>query len=299
MRCGTAVILLTFEHRIAGSHSPLTAYLCSLDPRYNRASSIQPRYEDQWICRRQRARSLSGAASSAAASPTTSRGAAPRTSSSSSARRSALAPRARRPAVSASSSPPRPRSASRLEAIRVFERFQDEFGVDPGYKKIGYLFLISEEHLALRAAHRASAKARRRRARDHAGRRAKDRAGPSRRRPDRRGVGSRRWAGRAGRGDRRLCAARARAGVKIVEGVRVSSIERSHDRVRVTTSAGRSSAINAAGPSAARVARLAGVGCRYPGAGIFFTEPFPAIPGPVPLTTDVSGGLLEKWSRCC
>src|SRR5262249_58836977 len=23
-----------------------------------------------------------------------------------------------------------------LEAIRVFERFQDEFGVDPGYKKI-------------------------------------------------------------------------------------------------------------------------------------------------------------------
>src|SRR6266545_3092042 len=31
-----------------------------------------------------------------------------------------------------------------LKAIRVFERFQDEFGVDPGYKKIGYLFLISD-----------------------------------------------------------------------------------------------------------------------------------------------------------
>src|SRR5881396_2217023 len=31
-----------------------------------------------------------------------------------------------------------------LEAIRVFERFEDEFGVDPGYKKIGYLFLVSE-----------------------------------------------------------------------------------------------------------------------------------------------------------
>src|SRR5262249_1830968 len=29
-----------------------------------------------------------------------------------------------------------------LEAIRVFERYQDEFGVDPGYKKIGYLFLV-------------------------------------------------------------------------------------------------------------------------------------------------------------
>src|SRR5258705_6095338 len=31
-----------------------------------------------------------------------------------------------------------------LEAYRVFERFQDEFGVDPGYKKIGYLFLVSD-----------------------------------------------------------------------------------------------------------------------------------------------------------
>src|SRR5881397_4318241 len=31
-----------------------------------------------------------------------------------------------------------------LERIRVFERFQDEFGVDPGYKKIGYLFLVSD-----------------------------------------------------------------------------------------------------------------------------------------------------------
>src|SRR5438034_9122035 len=31
-----------------------------------------------------------------------------------------------------------------LEAIAVFERFEDEFGVDPGYKKIGYLFLVSD-----------------------------------------------------------------------------------------------------------------------------------------------------------
>ena len=31
-----------------------------------------------------------------------------------------------------------------LEAIRVFERFEDEFGVDPGYRKIGYLFLIAD-----------------------------------------------------------------------------------------------------------------------------------------------------------
>ena len=64
-----------------------------------------------------------------------------------------------------------------LEAIRVFERFEDEFGVDPGYKKIGYLFLLSEEQQPrVRAAHRAADGPRRGRA-GHAGRRAQARAG--------------------------------------------------------------------------------------------------------------------------
>src|SRR5439155_1432532 len=31
-----------------------------------------------------------------------------------------------------------------LESIKVFERFPEEFGVDPGYMKIGYLYLLSE-----------------------------------------------------------------------------------------------------------------------------------------------------------
>ncbi len=31
-----------------------------------------------------------------------------------------------------------------LEAIGVFERFQEEFGVDIGYRRIGYLFLVSD-----------------------------------------------------------------------------------------------------------------------------------------------------------
>src|SRR5437773_10914049 len=31
-----------------------------------------------------------------------------------------------------------------LECIRVFERFGDEFGVDIGYRKIGYLSLITD-----------------------------------------------------------------------------------------------------------------------------------------------------------
>src|SRR5437867_3952899 len=30
-----------------------------------------------------------------------------------------------------------------LESIAVFERFVEEFGVDPGYRTIGYLFLVS------------------------------------------------------------------------------------------------------------------------------------------------------------
>ena len=57
-----------------------------------------------------------------------------------------------------------------LEAIRVFERFQDEFGVDPGYKKIGYLFLALRSHAAqrIREADRAADQARRRRAGHHA-----------------------------------------------------------------------------------------------------------------------------------
>ena len=32
-----------------------------------------------------------------------------------------------------------------LEAIRVFEHFEEEFGVDIGYRKIGYLFLVADE----------------------------------------------------------------------------------------------------------------------------------------------------------
>jgi sarcosine oxidase, subunit beta len=54
--------------------------------------------------------------------------------------------------------------------------------------------------------------------------------------------------------------------------------------------------INAAGPTAARVARLAGVDIpvlprrRH----IFYTEPFPEVPGPVPLTTDRASGFYFR-----
>jgi sarcosine oxidase subunit beta len=89
-------------------------------------------------------------------------------------------------------------------------------------------------------------------------------------------------------------------GARIAEGVRVTAIERDGDRVTgVTTTDGAVSAplvVNAAGPAAARVARLAGVEVpvhprrRH----IFFTEPFPEIPGPVPLTTDRASGFYFR-----
>jgi len=189
-----------------------------------------------------------------------------------------------------------------LEAIRVFERFQDEFGVDPGYKKIGYLFLISEaKHL--RGFEKRIALQRKLGADvrvitpDDA-----QKLVPALRVDD---LVAAVWGpgdGLAGPAEVTAgFARRARElGAKIVEGVRVASIERAQGRASgVTTSAGAIASplvINAAGPSAARVARLAGIELpvhprrRH----IFFTEPFPAIPGPVPLTTDVTSGFYVR-----
>src|SRR5206468_8452361 len=54
--------------------------------------------------------------------------------------------------------------------------------------------------------------------------------------------------------------------------------------------------VNAAGPAAARVGRLAGLELPvYPRRRhIFFTEPFPQVPGPVPLTTDRGSGFYFR-----
>src|SRR5712692_5378332 len=32
-----------------------------------------------------------------------------------------------------------------LESLRVFASFKEEFGVDPGFRRIGYLFLVSDD----------------------------------------------------------------------------------------------------------------------------------------------------------
>ncbi len=189
-----------------------------------------------------------------------------------------------------------------LDAIRVFEHFTEEFGVDIGYRKIGYLFLISdrddlagfEQRIALQR-----------------------RLGVDVRlvTPDDAralvpalsvdGVIAAAWGpddGMAGPAEvTQGFARRARElGVKIVEGVAVTGIDRAGDRVRgVHTTDGPVTApivVNAAGPGAARVARLARVDVAvHPRRRhIFFPEPFPDIPGPVPLTTDRASGFYFR-----
>src|SRR5581483_3519953 len=89
-------------------------------------------------------------------------------------------------------------------------------------------------------------------------------------------------------------------GARILEGVEVTAIRIEGTRVRgVETSAGAIEApwvVNAAGPAAARVGRLAGLELPvFPRRRhIFFTEPFPQIPGPVPLTTDRGSGFYFR-----
>jgi glycine/D-amino acid oxidase-like deaminating enzyme len=189
-----------------------------------------------------------------------------------------------------------------LEAIAVFERFQEEFGIDIGYRRIGYLFLVSDpadlagfrERMALqrrlgvdvREISPAEAKA----------------IVPALHVDD---LIAAVWGptdGMAGPAEVTSgFARRARElGVRIVEGASVTGIEVAHDAVQgVTTSLGAVSAplvINAAGPVAARIGRLAGVEVpvqprrRH----IFYTEPFPELPGPVPLTTDRASGFYFR-----
>jgi sarcosine oxidase subunit beta len=189
-----------------------------------------------------------------------------------------------------------------LESIRVFERFRDELGVDPGYTRIGYLFLVSDERdlrgfearIALQRSLGADVRV--------ITPADAQKLVPALRVDD---LVAAVWGpqdGMAGPAEvTNGFARRARAlGARIVEGVEVIALERATGRVTgVRTRAGAIAtplAINAAGPAAARVGRLAGVELpvhprrRH----IFFTEPFPEIPGPVPLTTDCASGFYFR-----
>jgi len=189
-----------------------------------------------------------------------------------------------------------------LEAIGVFERFEEEFGVDIGYRKIGYLFLVSDEE-DLRGFRERMALQRRLGVdvREISPAEAKAIV-PALRVDD---LVAAVWGpSDAMAGPAEVTngfARRARElGAKIAEGVDVTAIPVEHGRVTgVATTDGAIATplvINAAGPAGAAVGRLAGVklAVQPRRRHIFYTEPFPEIPGPVPLTTDRASGFYFR-----
>jgi sarcosine oxidase subunit beta len=186
-----------------------------------------------------------------------------------------------------------------LQCIRVFEHFQEEFGVDIGYRKIGYLSLITDE--ADLRGYEPRVTLQRRMGVDVRVITPKEAQAivPAMHVDD---LIAAVWSpgdGMAGPAEvTNAFARRARElGATIVEGVEVTGIDLAGHRVR--TRDGEISArvvVNAAGPRAARVARMVGVDVAvHPRRRhIFFTEPFPEIPGPTPLTTDRGSGMYFR-----
>jgi sarcosine oxidase subunit beta len=189
-----------------------------------------------------------------------------------------------------------------LEAIRVFERFAEEFGIDPGYRKIGYLFLVSDPS-DLSAFQTRVALQRRLGADVRVITPAEAQAlVPALRVDD---LLAAVWGPQDGMaGPAEVTAGFARRarelGARIVEGVEVTAVELERGCVAAIRTAEERLVtplvINAAGPAAARVGRLAGVDVpvRPRRRHIFYTEPFPDIPGPVPLTTDRASGFYFR-----
>src|SRR5262249_58003572 len=150
-------------------------------------------------------------------------------------------------------------------SLKVLQNFAEEFGVDPGFKQIGYLFLISQEENLRGFEQRIAVQ--RRFGVDVRIITPKDAQAlvPALRIDD---LIAAVWGpqdGLAGPAEvTQGFAARARAlGARIAEAVEVTAIDVTGGRVRgVRTTGGDISAplvINAAGPTAARVGRLAGV----------------------------------------
>jgi len=189
-----------------------------------------------------------------------------------------------------------------LEGQRVLETFKEEFGGEPGFQRIGYLFLVSSTE-ALRGFETRIA-LQRRLGVDVRVITPKEAQAivPALNVDD---LVAAVWGPQDGvAGPAEVTAGFARRarelGARIVEGVETTGLTLDGGRVRgVTTSDGTIAApvvVNAAGPAAARVGRLAGLALPvYPRRRhIFFTEPFPEIPGPVPLTTDRASGFYFR-----
>ena len=189
-----------------------------------------------------------------------------------------------------------------LESLRVLESFRDEFGVDPGFRRIGYLFLVSDA--ADLQGFEARMALQRRLGVDVRVVTPKEAQAivPALHVED---LIAAVWGPRDGlAGPAEVTAGFARRarelGVRILEGVETTGIALGGGRVRgVETSEGAVAApvvVNAAGPAAARIGRLAGLVLPvYPRRRhIFYTDPFPDLPGPVPITTDRASGFYFR-----
>ncbi|MBN2408477.1 MAG: FAD-binding oxidoreductase, partial [Candidatus Aminicenantes bacterium] len=179
-------------------------------------------------------------------------------------------------------------------SVRIFDRFAEEFGVDIGYRKAGYLFLAAKDGTWRDFV--ASAKTQRRLGVPVE---VLDREEISRRWPylDLTDIRGGTFCAEDGYADPYLVTmgfaeSARRLGIRIEERTRVTAIGRSGDRIGpVATIRGTIRApvvVNAAGPWAAEVGRMAGI--ELPvlpyRRQAFMTQPFDLLPKPVPLIID-------------
>jgi len=185
-----------------------------------------------------------------------------------------------------------------LESLKTFERFEEEFGVNPEFKRIGYLFLATTEsemevfkenvslqkkfNIPVELLNPDEVRVR----------------WPYLRMHDILGGTFCPWDGYAGPSEvlSGFATGAKRAGVKVYEGVEVTSISLTKGRVRGIKTKDEEIAapviINAAGPYAAPVGEMVGV--RIPvkplRRQIFITAPFHLTDRPIPLTIDFNRG---------
>ena len=189
-----------------------------------------------------------------------------------------------------------------LEGIAAFERFQDEFGVDIGYVKDGYLFVVDDE--AVLAKYRRNVELQNRcgvPSRIISPAEAREIA-PNLEVGDLVGAVWCPTDGHATPND--VCmayAARARElGVRFLEEIETTAMRRPGGRETVVkTTAGEIAAelvVNAAGPNAGPVARMLGVDIPvYPKRRhIFVTDDLPEFHYPTPLVIDTGSGFYAR-----
>ena len=185
-----------------------------------------------------------------------------------------------------------------LESLNVFERFQDEFGVDPEFRRIGYLFLATTHSEMQVFKDNSELQKRFNIPVELLGRDEIKGKWPYLRTDDIVGGTFCPWDGYAGPGEvlSGFAAAARRAGARIHEGVEVLGIKVDGGKIEsVTTKEGEISTgivVNAAGPHAAAIGEMAGV--RVPvkplRRQIFVTAPFRLTEGRIPLTIDFHRG---------